>query len=461
MQPSANLTGGLVAWITIVMLVVLVQRRVVGPGTSLVLIFLFGQWLMHWAGALLYALPWYWYQDTDLVRIGFQQSLYAVLAFGVGVVALTLLRAPHPAIATLQLSAKRRPAVSMDASLPRAYLLVGIASYLVLFPLSGLVPSFSAIVSMSNLLVVVGLGLYCWRAWQEGNHRVFTLSLAAGLLLPLFTIVTWGFLGFGAMALFALLAFVSGFVRLRARVVVAFLLAGFVGLSFYVTYMRDRVELRASVWGGQSLEQRLGQTGQMITTFEWFDLWNNAHLRRIDDRLNQNVLLGAAVRNLKAGYVDYARGATLEQAAVALVPRIIWPDKPVRAGGNTLVTSFTGIAFASGTTVGVGQLMEFYINFGTPGVIVGFFLLGLVIAGFDRAAALALQRGDWRTFAFWYLGGLGFLQANGALFEISASVAGGLVAAILVNRFVLPAISALGRGSQPAISQPLSPSIKR
>jgi hypothetical protein len=461
MQPSADLTGGLVAWIAIVVLVVLVQRRAVGPGTSLVLSFLFGQWLMHWTGALLYTLPWYWYQDTGLVRVGFQQSLYAVLAFGAGVLALTLLRRHRPTIITPQAPAEHHSITPMDAGLPRAYLLVGIASYLVLFPLSGLVPSLSAIASMSNLLVIVGLGLYCWRAWREGNHRVFALSLAAGILLPLFTIVTWGFLGFGAMALFALLAFVSGFVRLRARVVVVFLLAGFVGLSFYVTYMRDRVELRASVWGGQSLEQRLGQIGQMISTFEWFDLWNNAHLHRIDDRLNQNVLLGAAVRNLEAGYVDYARGATLDQAAVALIPRIIWPDKPIRAGGSSLVTSFTGIAFASGTTVGVGQLMEFYINFGTPGVIVGFFLLGLVIAGFDRAAAMALQRGDWRTFAFWYLGGLGFLQANGALFEITASVAGGLVAAILVNRFVLSAISALGRRSRPTISQPLPPAIRQ
>jgi hypothetical protein len=179
----------------------------------------------------------------------------------------------------------------------------------------------------------------------------------------------------------------------------------------------------------------------MLSTLEWFDITNNAHLRRIDDRLNQNVLLGAAIYNLTAGRVGYARGETLLQAAINLVPRVIWPDKPIRAGGNKLVSSFTGIIFANGTTVGVGQLMEFYINFGTSGVVIGFFTLGLAVAGFDRAAAIAIQHGHWKRFAFWYLSGMGFLLTNNALFEITGSVAAGMVAVFLVNRFVLPALS--------------------
>ena len=32
---------------------------------------------------------------------------------------------------------------------------------------------------------------------------------------------------------------------------------GYLALSVYVTYMRDRTEIRASVWGGQSLSNRL------------------------------------------------------------------------------------------------------------------------------------------------------------------------------------------------------------
>ena len=447
-----DLVTGLIIWLVVAAATLLIHRRACGPGTGLVAAFLAGIWLIHWPGALLYTLPWYAYEDRDLVQRGFQQSVYAVLGFGAGVLLLALLRARR--------QSQPDRSVAKTAAFPaRTYLVIGLLSYLVFLPLFGQLPTLSAIISMSTLFVVVGLALFCWRAWQRGDMHALVLWLLAGLLIPLFTMLAWGFLSFGATALLALITFVAGFIRIRARVVLAMLLVAYVGLSFYVTYMRDRLELRSSVWGGESVGQRLDQSWQMITGFEWFDLSNLSHLRRIDERINQNTLLGSAVLNLSTGYIDYARGETLSQAVTALVPRALWPDKPIRAGGNALMTEYTGLDFDDNTSVGLGQVMELYINFGTAGVGIGFFVLGLVIAWFDRAAALALQRDNWQAFAFWYLSGIGMLQINGALFEISASVAAGMVAVLLVNRLVLPVLAGSRPSGQPAAG-PLSHPLK-
>jgi hypothetical protein len=171
---------------------------------------------------------------------------------------------------------------------------------------------------------------------------------------------------------------------------------------------------------------------------ELFDPRNPNHLYRIELRLNQNYLVGASVEMLNSGAREPARGETVWQALLALVPRAIWPEKPVYAGSPGIVSSYTGLTFAAGTSVGVGQVMEFYINFRTIGVIVGFLLLGALIGMFDAWAADRLWQGDWLQFAMWFLAGLGFIQAGGSLVEVLSTVAAGLLAAILVNKYVIP-----------------------
>ena len=74
----------------------------------------------------------------------------------------------------------------------------------------------------------------------------------------------------------------------------------------------------------------------------------------------------------------------------ALIPRAIWPDKPAVGGGQDLVAEFTGIKFEEGTSVGAGQVLEFYMNFGMPGVLAGFAVLGFILMRLDQVVMRAL-----------------------------------------------------------------------
>jgi hypothetical protein len=158
----------------------------------------------------------------------------------------------------------------------------------------------------------------------------------------------------------------------------------------------------------------------------------------MDERLNQNVLVGAAVIYLDEGHHALAKGATLIDAAWSVVPRAIWPNKPMSAGSGDLVSTYTGIPFAEGTSVGIGQVMELYINFGLTSVVIGFVVIGGVLAYLDETAVRALMRGDVRKFVLVYLPGLSLLNVGGSFVESASTAAAGLAVATIVNRLVAP-----------------------
>jgi hypothetical protein len=147
--------------------------------------------------------------------------------------------------------------------------------------------------------------------------------------------------------------------------------------------------------------------------------------------------VGAAVNMLETTG-QFARGETIIDAFLGLIPRVIWPNKPIRAGSGDLVTRFTGIEFAEGTSVGIGQVMEFYGNFGREGVVIGLFLIGLVVGTADRMAGWYLAAGDWKRFAAWYLPALGMLQTGGSLFELLTSTVAAGVSIRVCHAFVIP-----------------------
>jgi len=437
----------LAVWLAAAGVAVLARRRAPAGGTGLVLAYLVGLWLLHWPAAAIYVLPDYSNFDELVVEAGLRESVYAVvgLAVGVAVVAPFLCR-------RLAAITGPGPARTPDRRLAPAYAVTGLGAYLLLLPLFGRVPTLNALVAAMWSLLVVGLGLGCWHAWRRRRRVAMVMWLAAASVLPFFTIVAAGFLGYGTSALLIVLALLASFVRWRPWICVAAFAVIYLALSFYVTYMRDRAEIRSVVWGGEAAGARIEQLSRTVRDLEWFDVGDPEHLLRIDERLNQNVLVGLAVSQLQSGMLSYAAGETLWQAAIAVVPRVIWPGKPVVAGSMELVSTYTGMQFAEGTSVGVGQVLEFYINFGTPGVFLGFVLLGAVLTIVDSAAAVRLVRGNWHAFTLWYLPGIALLQPGGSLVEVTSSAGAAMVVAWVIGRSaVRPAA-----GAGPAIRSSLT-----
>ena len=254
--------------------------------------------------------------------------------------------------------------------------------------------------------------------------------------MPFATVITQGFLGYGIGGRLIVLIFVSTFVRSPLKIALVGLPIIYLGMSVFVNYMRDRSDIRASVWGGDSFSQRIDRLQDTAAKFEWFDPANPEHLEKIDGRLNQNVLVGGAVARLSETD-DYAAGDTLWDALLALIPRAIWPDKPIQAGSGDLVNRFTGIRFAAGTSIGIGQALEFYANFGTLGVVIGF----LIDGSGHHHSRLAGGSSGWRArdlhgFVLWFLPGIALLQVGGQLVELTASAAASVLVALAVNRYL-------------------------
>src|SRR5215510_540747 len=94
--------------------------------------------LLHLVGAAIFLLPLYQHEDRTIMELGFVQSLWAVVGFGVGVVGVgpmvaRMFRFPPPA----------RETVGVDPRLPRTYVVVGSVLYFVLSPLIGRVSTLS------------------------------------------------------------------------------------------------------------------------------------------------------------------------------------------------------------------------------------------------------------------------------------------------------------------------------
>lgn len=78
--------------------------------------------------------------------------------------------------------------------------------------------------------------------------------------------------------------------------------------------------------------------------------------------------------------IPYWGGQTYSYFLATLVPRALWPEKPSAAFGNEFGHRY-GI-LASGvydTSINVPWLVEFFVNFGPPGVVLGMALVGALM----------------------------------------------------------------------------------
>jgi len=427
------------------------------PSAGLPLAYFLGLSLIHAPGAMLYLGS----EDgastgAVLTQAGFEQTVIGLSAFLLAVViarftASAAHRDRNAGVGQLE-HLTPASAEALDR-LSLLYIAVGGASYFLLMPLLGGIATVTAVVSSLGALIMVGLCLRLWLARETRNRQKLLLTISALCLLPLGTVVQGGFLGFG---MYWLITIVTFFFAQSRRRLGYFLLAPvflFAGISLFVNYWAARNDLRQLVWYQQAgIGDKLQRVADIFLNFEWFDPSNENHRSAIDGRLNQNWLVGMAVARLESRQVEYAYGDYFGNFVIGLIPRAIWPGKPAVGGGGLQVSEFTGIKFAEGTSVGAGQVFEFYVNFGTSGVIGGFLIFGWLIARIDLRVIRSLRDGDQSGFLFWFLIGLAMLQPGGTLMEVVVTSASSAIAAYGFGRVVLRNRPAAEYGNLPHVT---------
>lgn len=402
------------------------KRHTIG----LPMMFLMNLALNHFLGMGIHCLPWYSNESTTVVAKGGELVMVGTLSFVSGAWLSSLGGAIQ-----FSNSLSSESLVRGLRSSGTRYLILGVVFFTVLMPVLSAIPSVAALSVCGVSLVIVGLCLRLYVAITCSERFEMFLWYLSLIALPLITMSVLGFIGYGAVAVLIVVVFSLTACRLNVFILCLGLLALLIGPSVFVTYFRDRSLIRASVWGGEDFKGRFDRISKTFSEFEVFDIQNPAHLRMVDERLNQNILVGMAVINVERGQVELAHGETVLNALIALVPRIIWPGKPPSGGSGNWVSRYTGLVFAEGTSVGIGAVLEFFINYGISGVWIGFFLWGVILGRIDRAAAIALARFDSRRFLQFYLPGLSMLTVLGSFTEISSELAASTVFAFLMNRF--------------------------
>jgi hypothetical protein len=416
--------GLLLIWAMLLIALVVFAIGRSGSGGALTLAYFLSMSLIHVPGVLLFP----GLADWDETRLGFEMTIRGMIGFAAGAMLARWMSRPSGA----EKGAPPRWRSQTLQRLGRRVFALGIFSYFVLLPLSSGVPSLTSVVSALATLLIIGIWLVLYGAAIRADWRRSLETLALLPLLPLATLVTGGFLGYGVCWVLSIIAFFFVISQQRIWFYLAAPMAAVLGLSLFVTYMGERTGIREVVWEEQAgMLDRLDRLSRIVTEFELLDLASPTQVAAIDGRLNQNFLVGTAVAYHEDGFAPFVYGATVP--LWALIPRVLWPNKPDVGGSRDVVSEFTGIYFAEGTSVGVGQVLEFYVNFGIPGVLVGFFGLGWLLMRLDQGIMHALAGGDMRGLLLRGMPGLTLLQPGGNLMEMLVACVAAYIAAYSVT----------------------------
>lgn len=292
------------------------------------------------------------------------------------------------------------------------------------------VPTLIAIVNGGTGLWLLGTALALRYNRQQKSLGQTLLWLLPIPVLGGYMLFTFGFVSYTTQAVVAIVSILAVSARSSLKLLIAMVFFFYVGVSGFVNYFEMRPLWRVEIGANASMETKLGVLAQTLGNFRWVDLQDPIVLAAVDFRLNQNLFIGMAEDRLQKGETNYLAGQSVIEGFEALVPRILWPNKPVGGGSGTLVADSTGLPLNPDTAWGVGEIMEFNLNFGLPGVIGGMFILGWILGWLDRKAAIADSQGDLERLMLYYLPAVTLVEPIQSMVENTSGVAGAWLAAM-------------------------------
>ena len=145
----------------------------------------------------------------------------------------------------------------------------------------------------------------------------------------------------------------------------------------YGIWLSVRDGLRASIRRNASIAECFEAIDFQSAEPRMLNFWDPEDLKLIQHRIDQSHLLADALEYTPA-IEPYARGGTIvNDVLISLIPRILWPEKPLALGGSEFVSRYTGRRFDVKTSVGINYIFEFYVNFGPVGTVIGIMCFGI------------------------------------------------------------------------------------
>lgn len=315
----------------------------------------------------------------------------------------------------------------------------GLICYFILSGILSFIPSSRSILSAGLAFSAGGLAWFYLAVFKTRGSTAGLAIASLMFIFPILTVVLNGFMGYGIQAILGVAGVVMATYKPRSVLLFLGPILLYLGFSLYPSYMASRTNIREKVWGEAELGSRFETTFSTISdNWQWFNPGDDIQMEILNSRMNQNVLVGYSQEYIQEGKVNFADGETIFDGLLALIPRAIWIDKPITAGSQGLVTRFTGIKFSEGTSVGIGNLMEFYINFGYLGVVFGFYFIGLGLYSLDSKAGQAIDTNNPSLFFVCLVPGQSLMNSIGSFVEWGPSFVGAVVLVWCFTRFIIP-----------------------
>jgi hypothetical protein len=313
-------------------------------------------------------------------------SLLAVLILAIGM-RLALVRCAESQHCTLV-------AEALKISIPRAFIAY-IACAVVASISQGLTNTFSSIAQLLYALVYLkwaALFVLAYAVLEQ--RRGYAFVLVAILLEVLLGLVSY-FSNFKSVFFILVVLISASPLALRGRRLVATAAVGTLLFLMGVAWTAIKADYREFVNQGSgeqavvvSTEESISEFGHLIQNVSWNSLANG--LDSLVLRLGYTNYFALTLMNVPSN-VPYENGALwLGAIKHVFVPRLLFPDKaPIDDSERT--TLYTGRQVAGveqGTSIGIGYVAESYVDFGSVGMFVPIFLLGLFFGLVYRALVL-------------------------------------------------------------------------
>jgi hypothetical protein len=300
-----------------------------------------------------------------------------------------------------------QPGIDRTLFFALVFLLVGgVLHYGVAVPYSFGLTSYTLPGAISTFRNLYYVGIYLLIVHALGsNRRVLAIASVLVVLEVFVSVASFAKMQLLLILIFSFLGFISRDVaKIKILVGGAVVVLAFLAFQPMVGYGRTEIALRYGNIYGAGLIERL-EIAQ-----SYFDGGDNRAATSSQGgltRLSYVSVAAFAIDRYDAGM----KLNTLGNAFAVLVPRLLWPDKPIitQVGADMHFLVFR----QTGSALGIGHFAEAYWNLGWSGIVLFTAVLALILSVFTRISMAFMARKDWLYLPVVFMGVIMGLRVDG------------------------------------------------